>query len=443
MPPKGTITKGTITEEIITEGIIAVRNTKDNSMSELEYTEQGWRLTTDNKRHHRDNQWDYRGEGVYMVTIATAERYPLFGELDCNEMPEKARIVLNPLGKQIDRIIRDLPDFYADKGIALKILAVQVMPDHLHFVLQVVKPMEKSVGEIIRSLKSAGTAIYKKDYTDRSTGGGDNSGGSGGKNATERDNSSGSGGKNATERDNSSRPGGNNAAERDNHERDNRIVGFARIFAGSGSIWEHNPAGYHERLLRGRGQLDAMIRYVKDNPRRLALKRANPDLFRIHQQTILGGVSCTSLGNMFLADYPQRAVLQCSRRMNQSEIDAKREECMKEAANGTVFISGAISEGEKQISRALREAGYPLVILLTEGFPAPDSPHYKYYNPQGVYFEACAAGKLLLVQPDKEALERADIVEAVTAKVGKIPHESQRYRFVAMNVIAGMIVKAE
>lgn len=401
---RGQSPKGTITE-----GKIAVRNTKDNSMSELEYTEQGWRLTTDIKRHHRDNQWDYRGEGVYMVTIATAERYPLLGELDSNEMPKKARIVLNPLGKQIDRLIRHLPTFYADKGTALKILAVQLMPDHLHFVLQVVKPMEKSVGEIIRSLKSAGTAIYKKDYTDKSTSG----------------------------------PCRKNAAEGDNHGGDNRIVGFARFFAGSGSIWEHNPAGYHERLLRGRGQLDAMIRYVKDNPRRLALKRANPDLFRIHQQTILGGVPCTSLGNMFLADYPQRVVLQCSRRMNQSEIDAKREKCMKEAANGTVFISGAISEGEKQTCRALREAGYPLVILLTEGFPAPDSPHYKYYKPQGVYFEACAAGKLLLVQPDKEALERADIVEAVTAKVGKIPHESQRYRFVAMNVIAEMIVKAE
>lgn len=192
MPPKGTIT----------EGKIAVRNTKDNSMSELEYTEQGWRLTTDIKRHHRDNQWDYRGEGVYMVTIATAERYPLLGELDSNEMPEKARIVLNPLGKQIDRLIRHLPTFYADKGTALKILAVQLMPDHLHFVLQVVIPMEKSVGEIIRSLKSAGTAIYKKDYTDKSTSG----------------------------------PCRKNAAEGDNHGGDNRIVGFARIFAGSGSI---------------------------------------------------------------------------------------------------------------------------------------------------------------------------------------------------------------
>ena len=30
-------------------------------MSELEYTEQGWRMTTDTHRHHRTNVWDYKG----------------------------------------------------------------------------------------------------------------------------------------------------------------------------------------------------------------------------------------------------------------------------------------------------------------------------------------------------------------------------------------------
>jgi hypothetical protein len=122
--------------------------------------------------------------------------------------------------------------------------------------------------------------------------------------------------------------------------------------------------------------------------------------------------------------------------MTQEEIDAKREECLYQAANGVVYISGAISEGEKQISRALREAGYPLIILLTEGFPEPDSPNYKYFKPQGVYFEACAAGKLLLVQPGKEVLEQPEIVTKVSTKVGNIPHDSQRYRFVAMTAIA-------
>ena len=126
--------------------------------------------------------------------------------------------------------------------------------------------------------------------------------------------------------------------------------------------------------------------------------------------------------------------------MTQAEIDAKKEVCLQEAANGTIFVSGAISEGEKQICRALREAGYQLIILLTEGFPEPDSPHYKFYKPTGVYFEACAAGNLLLVQPDKAVLEQEDIVARVTAKVGDIPHDSQRFRFVAMNVIAEKII---
>ena len=200
---------------------------------------------------------------------------------------------------------------------------------------------------------------------------------------------------------------------------------------------------YHTRTLSGKWQLGHMAHYIEDNPKRLAFKRLNPDLFRIKQNYRLGNTSCVVLGNIFIADMPQKAVLQCSRKLTQTEIDTKREECLAEAACGTVYISGAISEGEKQICKALREAGYPLIILLTEGFPEPDSPHYKYYKPQGVYFEACAAGKLLLVQPDKEALEREDIQKQVVAKVGEIPHESQRYRFVAMNVLAEYIANIE
>ncbi len=53
---------------------------------------------------------------------------------------------------------------------------------------------------------------------------------------------------------------------------------------------------------------------------------------------------------------------------------------------------------------------------------------FKYhYKPQGVYFEACAAGKLLLVEPNAEAFEHQDIVARVTAKIGTIPHTTLRY----------------
>ena len=74
--------------------------------------------------------------------------------------------------------------------------------------------------------------------------------------------------------------------------------------------------------------------------------------------------------------------------------------------------------------------------MLQNGFPKPNDPHYKYYKPSGVYFEACAKGKLLLLEPYVEVLEMPEIVEKTEAKVGKIPHDAQRYRFVAMNMVA-------
>jgi hypothetical protein len=108
-----------------------------------------------------------------------------------------------------------------------------------------------------------------------------------------------------------------------------------------------------------------------------------------------------------------------------------------------VFVSAAISEGEKQICRAVREAGNPLVVLLEKGFPKPEDPNYKYFKPKGVYFEACAAGKLLLLEPEKELYEQAEIEAEVVVKAGNIPHEALRYRFLALNAIAERICTGE
>ena len=198
---------------------------------------------------------------------------------------------------------------------------------------------------------------------------------------------------------------------------------------------------YHDRILKGKNQLSHMVRYIQDNPRRLALKRANKDLFRIRQNQLIGTIQCTVLGNIFLIEHPLRQVLQCSRRLTQEQIDNLKADCLREAADGTIYVTAAISEGEKQIARALREAGFPLIILLEKGFPAPDDPHYNYFKPQGVYFEACAAGKLLLIEPRRDLLDREDIATKTEAKVGHIPHDSQRYRFVAMNILAEDICK--
>ena len=347
-------------------------------------TPEGWRRALDEERHHRENGWDYRRRGVYHITMTVAERYPLFGKLE-GATPEAAKVELNKFGWDVLDLLRNTPQFYGPKGYSIKILAAQVMPDHIHVVIHVLEPLPRSIGEVIRGFKSACTSLYKREWSN------------------------------------------------------NGIEQFSRIFARTGSIWEKKKEYYHERILHGEGQLRAMIDYVHDNPRRLAMKKANPDLFKIQTNLQRSGISMRILGNRFWLDYPNKTALHCSRTLSQEEIASKRDECLVQAQNGTVYICAAISEGEKQVCRALREEGYPLVVFLADGFPKEDSVHYKYYKPTGVYFEACAKGQLLLIELGADFYERPDVIEKVTAKVGDIPHDTKRWRFVAANYAAEIL----
>lgn len=340
--------------------------------------------------------WNYKGRGIYMITLVARDRKAVFGKL--NGEREKVHLVPSKLGESVSSQIDAIPSYYPQ----IEIIAKQLMPDHLHMLLFVHEPLTVHIGRVIDGFKVGTNRAYRQINGLRS-------------------NSAN------TEPADMNIPHSRSCVS---------AVSAERSYLPG--LWEE---GYHDRILTHKGQLGNMKRYILDNPRRLALKRANPDLFKIRQQMNICGVACTAMGNMFLAEYPQRQVLQCSRRLRQAEIDAKREECLLEAEKGTIFISAAISEGEKQICWALREAGFPLIVLLSGGFPSPNEPHYQYYKPKGVYFEACAAGRLLLIEPDKSLSEQPEIAEQVVAKAGEIPHDCLRYKFLALNAIAEMISK--
>jgi hypothetical protein len=229
-------------------------------------------------------------------------------------------------------------------------------------------------------------------------------------------------------------------------------VHFARIFAGRGSIWQQDPAYYHERILHAPGQLRRMIDYVKDNPRRLWLKTRNPDLFRLHRHTEAHGLSFTSMGNHFLLDWPDRQAVEMSRSATDDQVKERLRPAMATAHDGTVTYTAAISKGEQHIARTLREQGYPMVVLLGDGFPKEGSPHERYYKPGGVYFEACAEGRLLLLEPTAETFINADIQTAVQETLRRkaegrhysyspLPVSTQRYRFVALNEMARLLIE--
>ena len=377
-------------------------------------------------RHHRENGWDYRGRAIYHFTLPVEERYPLFGMLE-GESAETAFVRLNPFGRRVCQMLCGLPQFYAGKGFALKVLAQKVMPDHVHLVIHVLEPLPQSIGAVVRGFKSGCTKAYKDMY-----GSGENAAGV-----------HGNGEENA-------------AGVHGNDDGDGTVknskgadapVHFARIFARRGSIWQQDAAYYHERILHAPGQLRRMIDYVKDNPRRLWIKSHNPELFRLHRRTEAAGLSFTSMGNHFLLDWPDKQVVEMSRSATNDEVQERLRKVLAAAHNGTVTYTAAISKGEQIIARTLREQGYPLVVLLNDGFPKEGSPHECYYKPGGVYFEACSKGQLLLLEPIEQTFLDDGIQAAVEETLRRkaearhytytpIPVTSQRYRFVALNEMA-------
>ena len=351
---------------------------------------QGKRRPVDPMRHHRENGWDYKGRAIYHFTLPVEERYPLFGTLD-GESAETAFVRLNPYGRRVCQMLCGLAQFYAGKGFALKVLAQKVMPDHVHLVIQVLEPLPQSIGAVVRGFKSWCTKVYKEMY-------------SSGENAAEvhRNEERNGEGVHRNGEENAAgvhRNGEENAAEvhrneerndEDGHEKAAEVpVHFARIFAGRGSIWQQDAAYYHERILHAPGQLRRMIDYVKDNPRRLWIKSHNPELFKLHRRTEAAGLSFTSMGNHFLLDWPDKQMVEMSRSATNEEVQEQLQSVLAAAHNGTITYTAAISKGEQLIARTLREQGYPLVVLLNDGFPKEGSPHERYYKPGGVYFEAC------------------------------------------------------
>ena len=377
-------------------------------------------------RHHRENGWDYKGRAIYHFTLPVEERYPLFGVLD-GESAETAVVRLNAFGRRVCQMLSGLAHFYEKKGFALKVLAQMVMPDHVHLVIQVLEPLPQSIGAVVRGFKSGCTKVYKECY-----GSGENAAGVHGE-------------ENAAEVHGEENAAGVHGGE------DAAPMHFARIFASRGSIWQEDKAYYHERILHAPGQLRRMIDYVKDNPRRLWIKSHNPELFRLHRRTEAAGLLFTSMGNHFLLEWPDRQVVEMSRSATNEEVQEQLRMVLAAAHNGTVTYTAAISEGEKLIARTLREQGYPLVVLLNDGFPKEGSPHERYYKPGGVYFEACSRGQLLLMEPTEEAFRDEGVMAAAEESLRKkaearhysytpIPLTSQRYRFIALNEMGKRLV---
>lgn len=161
---------------------------------------------------------------------------------------------------------------------------------------------------------------------------------------------------------------------------------------------------FHDRILRGRKQLPAMINYVADNPRRLALRRRMPELFVVRRSIMVCGHEFDACGNLFLLDDFDCQAVRVHRRWTPEEMHDARAIWRRCAINGGTLVSPFIHPVEKEVFKESLELHGRIILLTTE-------PMGERYKPGGRYFDLCAQGRLLVLHPagfpDRE-LTRAD-----------------------------------
>lgn len=98
-----------------------------------------------------------------MVTMVTEERKPLFGKVvghseAIEPSPDMPHIELSSLGAAIEQIWQTIDSYHPE----VKVVALQMMPDHLHAILFVMEKMEKPLGKVLLGVKQACNQAFRE-----------------------------------------------------------------------------------------------------------------------------------------------------------------------------------------------------------------------------------------------------------------------------------------
>ena len=301
---------------------------------------------------------------MYMITLEVEGRRPLFGRLVGNPFAERGsndepRIELTELGKAVQSEWMGIHGYYPQ----IEVMAIQMMPDHMHGILFVTAPLPVHLGQVISGFK-AGCRKAQKALEVA-----------------------------AAKPQPTEKAGQETWAKRQASPQASALPSpQASALPSQKNYRSLFAKGYNDLILRSYDELSTWQNYLRDNPRRLMMKRANPEWLRPFFGLKVGTTTYSSLGNQALLRSPHRIAVRVSRRLDSHQLEMEKARYLDMAKQGTVLVSPAISPGEKQVMRAAFDAGLPTIVLMENGF-------VPLTKPKGEQFDACAEGRLLMLAP--------------------------------------------
>ena len=326
---------------------------------------------------------DYESRRIYLITMTVEGRRPLLGRLvgdaeAAEGSPEAPRIELSPLGEEVRNCWTSISSYYPE----VKVLAITIMPDHLHGILFVERQMEQHLGMVIKGFKAGCNKAYRRWLAAQE--------GLAGRSVPQQCCSKENDGDEDCKENNGS------SKENDGNEGSKEDSGNDRTH---GFLFSRN---YNDHILEGADELERWFNYLDDNPRRLAVKRQHPEYFTIVRQRNIGEWSCQMVGNQALLSYPKKAAVVVHSAWSDEEYEKRKQKWLALGEKGGVLISAAIATREKVVMREAMNRGYRLIVLRENGFP----PLYK---PAGESFDACSNGTLLQISPWEYHMNRRTI----------------------------------
>ena len=382
----------------------------------------------------------WKGIGLYHITLTIPDRRPLLGTLEIRDgNPDRAKVRRTVLGNALVDCLIGIPHHHPE----VQVLHFCLMPDHLHAVLYVRRTMPIGIRGVVRGFWqgvkklgrawSAASLIVPNDIR---------------RNCQEekreivpndirRNCQEGKQeivpndirrncqeGRREGRREGcqeGKQEGSGDIAQQGLRDETSRMEAFSAGLQkqiGDDAYYRLPPVFTEMPFIRSMGhntQLPNTIRYLDMNPQRLATKRLKPGYFRVQREIMIGGRSYDGVGNTMLLTAETYAVVHVRSLMVKAADNGDTEplrnyknSCVLAARKGAVMVSPFISEHEKQVMQVLLREQLPFVYLADNGFR-------DYYKPADALFDACAAGRVLILSPwpydaGKRKISRADCV---------------------------------
>ena len=378
----------------------------------------------------RSSTHDYGRHGLYHVTISVAEGrgHPLgyvAGNVNCADgEPDAPHVVLSPLGRMVEE---ELTHSISKHYPMVEVQDYVIMPEHLHVLIvvhgRIIAPSGRpaQLGRVIAGFKQGCNRRYREmREREGKTGepGGKAQGGQAMKSPVTRERV----------------PGNSIAEQTTGHPAKQATIRPAEQSAGPPTNPPTRPPlpplfapGFCDVMPFDAEQLATQRAYIHANPRNRLLRTTQREVLQAQRGTVdtlitlpalrgylqrecpayqVQGAALQTLEARLLVkdqhivcdSYGERRLLErrllpvvCHRR-DKGLFGLQKERCLQAARSGAVLVSARIAKGEQEMMDTVMGEGWPVVLVLDNGFPDR-------YHPTSTHIDRCSAGQLLILTP--------------------------------------------